>query len=354
MTYITKPIVDFAEIFNTGTNPRTYLKQLIGEKLGLFQDYIIVNDNNIFFLLDDDTKDQIKSFDTIFLDLSQNPFLKEKVDSYKTLLVRPSQHLHVVVGDANFLNSCEPENNVTYYYSSFFQTLYNTGTKQTFDSIPNNKFSSLNAMPRIHRIIFINELFRQGMLDKVMLSFLYNFRDHHKSYVDTHYFLEDVATHKFQHDFFKEHISHMCPILIDKDPNYRDEYVWRPEILSPAYSKTALNIITETTNDQQFFTEKTWEPVYAKQLFLMISSVGSIERLRNFGFDTYDDIIDHSYDKETDLEKRIQMVVVEMKRLENDIFDLYQQTTERRYRNFFYLQSAEFNARVNLVKCPLL
>lgn len=353
MTYITKPIVDFAEVFNTGTNPRTYLKQLIGEKLGLYQDYIIINDNNIFFLLDDDTKDQIKSFDTIFLDLSQNPFLKDKVDEYKTLLVRPSQHLHVVVGDANFLDSCESENNITYYYSSFFQTWYNTGTNQTFDNIPNNKFSSLNSIPRIHRIIFINELLRQGMLDKVMLSFLYNLQDHHKSYVDTNYFLEDAATHKFQYEFFKEHISHLCPILIADDPEYR-KYVQDYGISSPAYSKTALNIITETTSDQQFFTEKTWKPMYAKQLFLMISSVGSIERLRSFGFDTYDDIIDHSYDKEPNLEKRIQMVVAEMKRLENDIFDLHQQTTERRYGNFFYLQSAEFNAKVNLVKCPLL
>jgi hypothetical protein len=352
MTYITKPIVDFAEVFNTGTNPRKYLKQLIGQKLGLYQNYIIINDNNIFFLLDEQTKDQIKSFDTIFLDLSQNPFLKEKVDQYKTLLDKPSQHLHVVVGDANFLNGCESEHNITYYYSSFFQTWYNNNDS-TFDNIPTNKFSSLNSIPRIHRIIFINELFRQGMLDHVMLSFLYNMQAHHKSYVDTKYFLEDTTYHKLEYDFFKDNISQLCPILINGDPEYK-KYVQDYSIESPAYNNTALNVITETTNDQHFFTEKTWKPIYAKQLFLMISSVGSIERLRHFGFDTYDDIIDHSYDNEPDLKKRIQMVVAEMKRLENNIIELHKQTVDRRYKNFFYLQSTEFDAKVNLVKCPVL
>ena len=34
-----RPIVDFAEVFNTGTNPRVYLKQKIKEKLQKFLDY---------------------------------------------------------------------------------------------------------------------------------------------------------------------------------------------------------------------------------------------------------------------------------------------------------------------------
>ena len=352
MTYITKPIVDFAEVFDTGTNPRIYLKKLLGEKLGLYQDYIIINDNNIFFLLDESTKEQIKSFDTIVLDLSQNPFLKDKVDEYKTLLVRPTQHLYVIVGDANFLDSADNESNVSYYYSSFFQTWYNKDQVKSYNNIPTIKFSSLNSIPRIHRIIFANELYRQEMLDKVMLSLLYNMQNHHKEYVNTKFFLEDVEKHKTEYNFFIENISSLCPIMLKDDPEY-SKYVQDYKTETPAYSNTALNIITETTYDQQFFTEKTWKPIYSKQLFLLISAPGSVKRLRDFGFDTYDDVIDHSYDNENNLEKRIQMVVSEMKRLNTNIIELHQRTTDRRYKNFFYLQSSKFDSIVNLVECPL-
>lgn len=349
MSDLTKPIIDFAERFNTGTNPRSYLKKLIGDKLNLYYDYIIVNDNNIFFLLDEKTKDLIKSYNNIFLDLSQNPLLQETIDCYKTLIVNSAQQLYVVVGDASYTDRLvETNTNVSYFYSSFFHTLYSNGKAQSYDSNPTIKFSSLNALPRIHRIIFINELVRQEMLDKVTISFLYDMQDHQRNYMATKYFQEDVRLHQSEFDFFSSNVLHRCPILLDNDPEYK-KVVCDYSINSSAYKDTALNIITETTHDQQFLTEKTWKAIYAKQLFLMLGGVGSVNLLRKFGFDVFDDLIDHSYDNESNLVTRTKMIVNEMKRLEPNILQIHNETRDRRYRNFYHLQSDEFENRVNFI-----
>ena len=346
-----RPIVDFAEVFNTGTNPRVYLKQKIKEKLGFDKDYVIINDNNIFFLLDNDTKEQIKTFDIIFLDLSQNPFLQEKVDHYKSLLVRPTQHMYVIVGDANFLDKTTIDTNVTYYYSEFFHTWYSDIRRSYKASYsPTIKFSSLNSVPRIQRIIFVNELHRQQLTDDVLLSFLYNMQQHHKDWVnDNHYFKQDAEKFKEEYEFFLNNIASKCPIKLEHDPEY-SKFVQDYTTDSPAYSNTALNVITETTYDQQFFTEKTWKPIMANQLFLMVSAPGSIARLREFGFDTFDDLIDHSYDKEACLATRIKMVVDEMKRLSPNIFKIYANTETRRIYNQSHLKSLELESKIGFIQ----
>ena len=353
MTYITNPVVDLAEKIDTGTKPRTYLKKLIGEKLELFQNYVIINDNNGIHSIDDLSKEAITTTKHVFLDLSQNPFSLEKLNEIKSLLDLSSQHLHVIVGAACFLDGYQHDNNESFYYSSFFHTPYTVDDMQSFDNIPTIKFSSLNSVPRIHRIIFVNNLYRQGIFDKLMLSFSYNVHDYQKEYLTTKFFLGDIQRYSAEYKFFNDNILQLCPIIIKSDyESYRNSI--DTTILSPAYNNTALNIITETTYNEQFFTEKTWKAIYAKQLFLLISAPGSVERLRNFGFDTYDDIIDHSYDNELDLEKRIFMVVNEIKRLEPNILELHQLTIDRRYKNFFYLQNATFESKVDLIKCPLL
>ena len=46
----------------------------------------------------------------------------------------------------------------------------------------------------------------------------------------------------------------------------------------------------------------------------MHASAGSIEYLRSLGFDVYDDVIDHSYDNETDYLTRTNMLLDSVKK----------------------------------------
>jgi hypothetical protein len=64
------------------------------------------------------------------------------------------------------------------------------------------------------------------------------------------------------------------------------------------YNRTAYSIVTETGLDNRysFFTEKTAKPMMARRLFVMFSGYKFLQNLQNLGFQTFDMVIDESYD----------------------------------------------------------
>jgi hypothetical protein len=69
------------------------------------------------------------------------------------------------------------------------------------------------------------------------------------------------------------------------------------------------------SSDRIFFTEKTAKAFLMNQIPLMIAAPGMVQVLRGLGFDMFDDIVDHSYDKEDNILKRCDMVYDELERL---------------------------------------
>jgi hypothetical protein len=68
------------------------------------------------------------------------------------------------------------------------------------------------------------------------------------------------------------------------------------------YNQTAYTVIAETCwqNHFSFYTEKTAKPIIARRLFVMFAGRGYLANLRRLGFQTFDSVIDESYDLETD------------------------------------------------------
>jgi hypothetical protein len=56
-------------------------------------------------------------------------------------------------------------------------------------------------------------------------------------------------------------------------------------------------------------TEKTFKAIALEMPFVLVAPAGSLEYLREYGFQTFADIFDESYDQETDDIKRIERVV---------------------------------------------
>ncbi len=83
------------------------------------------------------------------------------------------------------------------------------------------------------------------------------------------------------------------------------------------YNETAYSVVTETNfmNSYTFYTEKTVKPILARRLFVAFSGQHYIRNLHNLGFQTFDSIIDESYDEEPDMIKRYQMVYEQMQYL---------------------------------------
>ena len=76
---------------------------------------------------------------------------------------------------------------------------------------------------------------------------------------------------------------------------------------------------TETVyfGQRTHITEKTFKAIALEMPFVLVATAGSLEYLREYGFKTFDGIIDESYDTETDDVVRIEKVVKLLKDLDN-------------------------------------
>ena len=82
------------------------------------------------------------------------------------------------------------------------------------------------------------------------------------------------------------------------------------------HTKTNCSIVLETVFDNRIhLTEKTLRPIACGHPFMILSGPGTLEYLRTYGFETFHPFIDESYDLETDVDKRMVMVLSEMDRI---------------------------------------
>ncbi len=118
-----------------------------------------------------------------------------------------------------------------------------------------------------------------------------------------------------------------------------------------AFKETYVNLVTETTISSltPMLSEKTFKPIVAGQLFVLIASPGAVQFLRDVGIDTFDDIIDHGYDTEANPRSRIYSAIQQIDRLvAMDLADIYQKIKPRLLRNSEYLKSDEFRQQFPL------
>jgi len=108
------------------------------------------------------------------------------------------------------------------------------------------------------------------------------------------------------------------------------------------YKNSNINIVTETMYYERYgiITEKTLQSFGAMQLPIIIGYKGIVSDLRSFGFDMFDDIIDHSYDKLSNDVRWKQAIVLNMDVLKNGIN--YDKLLDRLKSNQRYLLN-EYN-----------
>jgi hypothetical protein len=86
---------------------------------------------------------------------------------------------------------------------------------------------------------------------------------------------------------------------------------WGEIYLEPkAYIDTYFSLITETVFDYpwSFRTEKIWKPVAMGHPFIAVANAGYYRDLRNLGFQTFDTVIDESFDNIQDNQQRIERI----------------------------------------------
>ena len=118
---------------------------------------------------------------------------------------------------------------------------------------------------------------------------------------------------------------------LNKEDNRNIVQKLTPECFTNCY----INIITETwqSTNEIHISEKSFRPFYFMQLPIFVATHNHVKYLKNrFGFDLFDDLIDHSYDSEPDWKKRMLLVLDEIKRLNNNkelVIDFYKKNKDR-------------------------
>lgn len=113
-----------------------------------------------------------------------------------------------------------------------------------------------------------------------------------------------------------------------------DKYLYK--LNTDAFFKTKVNIVTETfldySDNERFsdtihITEKTWKAIYMGVPFVVSATNGHLETLRKFGFKTFENVIDESYDFEEDVDVKLNKVISAAKELaekynEKEVLDI--------------------------------
>jgi len=118
-------------------------------------------------------------------------------------------------------------------------------------------------------------------------------------------------------------------------------------IAHPAFSDTYLNIITESTYCITFYTEKTCKPLAAGQLFLSANGKSSLQALRHYGFECYDNVfLDHDYENDNNFLNRIDKMIAMLGNMYSDIEQIYLDNLGKINYNREYFKSENFKNRV--------
>jgi hypothetical protein len=100
------------------------------------------------------------------------------------------------------------------------------------------------------------------------------------------------------------------------------------------WQQCLINVVTETTlYTDVFLSEKTWKPIVGMRPFLILGDYNIYSKLKQLGFDTFDDIFGDWW-KENDWKKRADSIVFILKSFANDdLHKMYQSLQPRLVNN---------------------
>ena len=141
---------------------------------------------------------------------------------------------------------------------------------------------------RRHRIQLLNELVNRNLLDKNLISF------------------PDVCPYEGQSlkalckKYDLPYPNVRLPLMIDNGSGYAAKS-HQIDLWDQA-NNSLIHVVTETVyqGNKNHLTEKTFKPIVMQQPFIIQSCKGSLEYLRRYGFKTFGEFWDESYDQADD------------------------------------------------------
>lgn len=174
-------------------------------------------------------------------------------------------------------------------------------------------YNNLMLNKRLYRANLLVELRKQGLIDKGYASFNTPTISDIKTSVNAYNYLLPNS-HKVN---ILSNLALLDQKMVLDSGEVNGSYSAE---LDPTHMQQAfLNLVTETIfyENKVHLTEKSFKPIVAKMPFILLAGPGSLAYLRKYGFKTFGDFWDESYDQETNPAKRFAKVVELLKDLGN-------------------------------------
>lgn len=199
------------------------------------------------------------------------------------------------------------------------------------NSTKNDIFFFLGGHARWHRLLFLNKLLEKSKLDTIKWSLRrieYEDKNMYRScipleYVDVHKDLEILKylPKSLDFDIHNQYEYHNVgnaaifdnPGYVANLDFYNNSYV---ELVSETVFEFAIN---PTKKDTEFtiMSEKIFKPLVFGFPFIALALPKTFSKLKEWGFELFDELIDYSFDDEYDDAKRMDMIVQQV--CENNI-----------------------------------
>jgi hypothetical protein len=231
---------------------------------------------------------------------------------------------HVIVSErGEFVEKLQQQFNWKvhyYFYHGWACQDWFRGYDRTFlipraqDRTPTQTFMSPNRIvggKRDHRVLFLYNVFKQGLThNNISAPRICTYENVDISTVARKYcnIYTDIEQVFDQADlprlFVGEQTQQMTSCWLSNFAEAQDSLIYVP---------------TETVyfGRRTHITEKTFKAIALEMPFVLVAPAGSLEYLREYGFQTFAGIFDESYDEETDDIRRVERVTRLLKDLDN-------------------------------------
>jgi hypothetical protein len=219
-----------------------------------------------------------------------------------------------------------------------------------------------NKSPKPHRYATLALLHKKGLIDDVNWSLVTGQIRPPEDYVWLNEALPidvvnsceqeiknlfSIKVKESDYEVNKKYFSENGEIIFDKNefPELGEAAMESGGLLIPedsfSYMNSYVNIVTESQFRDDFnvihVSEKSFRPFAYYNLPLIVATQNHVKYMKDkYGFDFYDDLINHDYDNEKSIGNRITMLIDEVIRLKNnkeDVIKFYKQNTHRLIKN---------------------
>jgi hypothetical protein len=170
-------------------------------------------------------------------------------------------------------------------------------------------FNRLTSNERVYRSIFVGKLAKQGLLEHGHISYSDVCPDNNLDYVSNL-----TATELVSQSVINETVTSLKNVTMPLRIDFADkQHIPNQSMLLsplPQLMESFVFVVTETCywQNKTHLTEKIFKPIVLCMPFILVGCANNLEYLRSYGFKTFGDYWDESYDSIVDPIERLDAV----------------------------------------------